>query len=141
MAVHGGLLRLSTPGDGAIVDLTEGVRAIVRRAEVEAGVAVVFAVGATVGVTTMEYEPGGVADLQALLDRLVPRAPGTGGYEHNVRNHDTNAHAHLRAALVGPSESIPVLGGELGLGTWQQIVLIDFDDRPRDRVVSVQVLS
>ena len=74
MAVHGGLLRLSTPGDGAIVDLTEGVRSIVRRSQVETGVAVVFAVGSTVAVTTMEYEPGGVADLQALLDRLVPRA-------------------------------------------------------------------
>jgi secondary thiamine-phosphate synthase enzyme len=138
MAVHGGLLRLSTPGDGAIVDLTEGVQSIVGRSEVEAGVAVVFAVGSTVAVTTMEYEPGGVADLQGLLDRLVPRE---GSYEHNVRNHDTNAHAHLRAAVIGPSESIPVVGGRLGLGTWQQVVLIDFDDRPRDRVVSVQVLS
>ena len=138
MAVHGGLLRLSTPGDGAIVDLTEGVRSIVRRSEVESGVAVVFAVGSTVAVTTMEYEPGGVADLQALLDRLIPRA---GSYEHNVRNHDTNAHAHLRAAVIGPSESIPVVRGELGLGTWQQVVLIDRGDRPRDRVVSVQVLS
>jgi secondary thiamine-phosphate synthase enzyme len=138
MAVHGGLLRLSTPGDGAIVDLTEGVRSIVRRSEVQTGVAVVFAVGSTVAVTTMEYEPGGVADLQALLDRLIPRE---GTYEHNVRNNDTNAHAHLRAAVIGPSESVPVVGGELGLGTWQQVVLVDFDDRPRDRVVSVQVLS
>jgi len=141
VAVHGGLLRTSTPGDGAIVDLTEGVRSIVRRSEVESGVAVVFAIGATVGVTTMEYEPGGVADLQALLGRLIPAdAPG-GAYEHNVRNHDTNAHAHLRAAVMGPSESIPVVGGELGLGTWQQVVLLDFDDRPRERIVSVQVLS
>jgi secondary thiamine-phosphate synthase enzyme len=114
------------------------VQSIVGRSEVEAGVAVVFAVGSTVAVTTMEYEPGGVADLQGLLDRLVPRE---GSYEHNVRNHDTNAHAHLRAAVIGPSESIPVVGGRLGLGTWQQVVLIDFDDRPRDRVVSVQVLS
>ena len=138
MAVHGGLLRLSTPGDGAIVDLTEGVRSVVRRSDVQTGVAVVFAVGSTVAVTTMEYEPGGVADLQALFDRLIP--PGA-EYEHNVRNNDTNAHAHLRASLVGPSESVPVVGGELGLGTWQQVVLIDFDDRPRDRVVSVQVVS
>ena len=138
MAVHGGLLRLSTAGDGAIVDLTEGVRSIVGRSGVETGVAVVFAVGSTVAVTTMEYEPGGVSDLQALLDRLIP---ATGPYEHNARNHDTNAHAHLRAAVIGPSESVPVLRGELGLGTWQQVVLIDFDDRPRDRVVSVQVLS
>jgi secondary thiamine-phosphate synthase enzyme len=141
MAVHGGLLRLSTSGDGAIVDLTEGVRSVVRRSEVQSGVAVVFAVGSTVAVTTMEYEPGGVADLQALLDRLIPSEPPGGSYEHNVRNHDTNAHAHLRATVVGPSESIPVVGGDLGLGTWQQLVLIDFDDRPRDRVVSVQVLS
>jgi secondary thiamine-phosphate synthase enzyme len=138
MPVHGGLLRLSTPGHGAIVDLTEGVRSIVRRSEAQTGVALVFAVGSTVAVTTMEYEPGGVADLQALLDRL---APADAPYEHNVRNHDTNAHAHLRASIIGPSESVPVVGGELGLGTWQQVVLVDFDDRERDRVVSVQVVS
>jgi secondary thiamine-phosphate synthase enzyme len=141
MAVHGGLLRTSTPGNGAIVDLTQGVRSVVRRSAVQSGVAVVFAVGSTVAVTTMEHEPGGVADLQALLDRLIPVQPPGGSYEHNVRNHDTNAHAHLRAAVLGPSESVPVVGGELGLGTWQQVVLIDFDDRPRERVISVQVLS
>jgi secondary thiamine-phosphate synthase enzyme len=138
MPVHAGLLRVSTPGHGAVVDLTEGVRSVVRRSEVQTGVVVVFAVGSTVGVTTMEHEPGGVADLQALLDRLIP---AEGPYEHNARNHDTNAHAHLRASIVGPSESVPVVRGELGLGTWQQIVLVDFDDRERDRVVSVQVLS
>jgi secondary thiamine-phosphate synthase enzyme len=138
MAVHAGLLRTSTQGDGAIVDLTDGVRSVVGRAEVQHGVAVVFAVGSTVAITTMEHEAGGVADLRALLDRLVPSA---GRYEHNVRNADTNAHAHLRASLIGPSVSIPVVGGALGLGTWQQVVLIDFDDRPRERVISVQVLS
>jgi secondary thiamine-phosphate synthase enzyme len=138
MAVHAGLLRTSTAGDGAIVDLTDGVRSVVRRSEVQTGVVTVFAVGSTVAVTTMEHEPGGVADLRALLDRLIPAA---GDYEHNRRNHDTNAHAHLRASLIGPSESIPVVGGELGLGTWQQVVLVDFDDRPRERVISVQVLS
>jgi secondary thiamine-phosphate synthase enzyme len=138
VAVHAGLLRVQTPGNGAVVDLTEGVRSVVARSDVQTGVATVFAVGATVGVTTLEYEPGAVADLQALLDRLVP-ADGT--YEHNALNHDTNAHSHLRAALVGPSESIPVVGGQLGLGTWQQVVLLDFDDRPRERVVSVQVVS
>ena len=138
MAVHSGLLRLQTAGDGAVVDLTEGVRSVVSRSGVDAGAAVVFALGATVGVTTIEYEPGAVADLQALLDRLI--APD-GDYEHNVRNHDTNAHSHLRAALIGPSETIPIVGGELGLGTWQQVVLVDFDDRPRERIVSVQVLS
>ncbi len=116
------------------------MRSVVARSGVETAVAVVFAVGSTVAVTTMEYEPGGVADLQALLDRLIPRSAEP-DYEHNVRNHDTNAHAHLRAAVIGPSESVPVLRGELGLGTWQQVVLVDFDDRPRDRVVSVSVVS
>jgi secondary thiamine-phosphate synthase enzyme len=138
MAVHGGQLRLETPGHGAIVDLTEGVRSIVRTAGIEQGLVSVFAGGSTVAVTTMEYEPGGVHDLQALLDRLIPSA---GEYQHNVRNHDSNAHAHLRAALIGPSETVPVVARELALGVWQQIVLLDFDDRPRRRSVTVQVVS
>jgi secondary thiamine-phosphate synthase enzyme len=138
MTVHGGLLRLDTPGNGEIVDLTQGVASVVRTSEVDRGLVTVFATGSTVAVTTMEYEPGGVHDLQALLDRLIP---ARGDYEHNRLNHDTNSHAHMRAAIVGPSETIPVVGGELALGTWQQIVLIDFDDRPRSRVVTVQVVS
>jgi secondary thiamine-phosphate synthase enzyme len=138
MTVHGGLLRMDTPGNGHIVDLTQGVTSVVRTAAVDRGLVTVFATGSTVAITTMEYEPGGVHDLQALLDRLIP-APGN--YEHNRLNHDTNSHAHLRAALIGPSETVPIVGGELVLGTWQQIVLIDFDDRPRSRTVSVQVLS
>jgi secondary thiamine-phosphate synthase enzyme len=138
MPVHGGLLRMDTPGNGEIVDLTQGVASVVRTSEVDRGLVTVFATGSTVAVTTMEYEPGGVADLQALLDRLIP---AQGDYEHNRLNHDSNSHAHMRAAIIGPSETIPVVGGELALGTWQQIVLIDFDDRPRQRVVTIQVLS
>jgi secondary thiamine-phosphate synthase enzyme len=138
MAVHGGLLRLSTQGDGDVVDITDGVARVVATAGVRHGLVTAFVVGSTAAVTTMEYEPGGVADLKDLLERLVP---ARGDYEHNRRNHDTNAHAHLRAAVIGPSESVPVVRGDLGLGTWQQVVLIDLDDRPRDRVVSVQVLS
>ena len=138
MTVHGGLLRLSTRGDGDIVDLTEGVRRVLQQAQADRGVVTVFVTGSTAAVTTMEYEPGGVQDLQETLERLVPRA---GDYHHNRLNHDTNAHAHLRAAMVGPSESIPFAEGRLALGTWQQVVLLDFDDRPRERTVSVQVLS
>jgi secondary thiamine-phosphate synthase enzyme len=138
MAVHGGLLRMDTPGNGHIVDITEGVASVVRTGGVERGIASVFATGSTVAVTTMEYEPGGIHDLQALLERLVPTH---GDYQHNRLNHDTNAHAHLRAAVIGPSETIPIVDGRLALGTWQQIVLIDFDDRPRTRTVTVQVLS
>ncbi len=138
MAVDGGLLRMETPGNGHIVDLTQGVLSVVRTSGVQRGLVTVFATGSTVAVTTMEYEPGGVADLQGLLDRLIPAG---GDYEHNRLNHDTNAHAHLRAAVIGPSETIPIVEGHLALGTWQQIVLIDFDDRPRQRTVTVQVLS
>lgn len=138
MSVHSGVLRLQTPGNGHTVDLTDGVASVVRTAEVERGVVCVFAVGSTVAVTTMEYEPGGVHDLQALLDGLIPPEAS---YEHNRLNHDTNAHAHLRAALIGPSETIPLIEGRLSLGTWQQIVLLDFDDRPRTRTVTVQVVS
>jgi secondary thiamine-phosphate synthase enzyme len=138
VSVHTGLLRLETEGEGQIVDLTEGVLAVVRQSGVADGVVCVFAGGSTAAVTTMEYEPGGVADLQAAMERLVPRA---GAYQHNIRNHDDNAHAHLRASLLGPSESVPLVRGQLVLGTWQQIVLIDFDDRPRRREVHVQIVS
>jgi secondary thiamine-phosphate synthase enzyme len=129
---------MKTPGNGHIVDLTEGVRSVIRTAGVDRGLVTVFATGSTVAVTTMEYEPGGVSDLQALLDRLIP---ASGDYQHNRLNHDTNAHAHLRAAVIGPSETIPLVDGELALGTWQQVVLVDFDDRPRQRTVTVQILS
>jgi len=138
VTVHGGALRLETVGHGAIIDITEGVARVVAAAGIDRGVATAFATGSTVAITTMEHEPGGVTDLQALLERLIPVAAH---YEHNVRNHDSNAYAHLRAALIGPSESVPVVGGELMLGTWQQIVLLDFDDRPRTRTVTVNVVS
>jgi secondary thiamine-phosphate synthase enzyme len=138
MTVHGGLLRMETPGNGHVVDITPGIVSVVNTADVDVGVVTVFATGSTVAVTTMEYEPGGVHDLQELLDRLIPI---TGDYEHNRLNHDTNSHAHLRAAVIGPSETIPIVDGRLQLGTWQQVVLIDFDDRPRRRTVTVQVLS
>ena len=136
--VHTGQLRFSTEGHGDVIDLTEGVMGVVRSAGVEDGVVSVFVPGSTAAVTTMEHEPGGVHDLRATLDRLVP---SEGDYEHNRLNHDTNSHAHIRAAIVGPSETVPVRAGRLELGTWQQLVLVDFDDRPRQRTVVVQVIG
>jgi len=136
--MHTGELRLTTQGDADIVDITEGVRRVVAASGISEGLASAFVRGSTAALTTMEYEPGGVHDLRALLDRLVPPE---GDYEHNRLNHDSNSHAHQRASLIGSSESVPVAGGRLGLGTWQQLVLIDFDDRPRERTVVVQVLS
>ncbi len=138
MATHSEQLRLSTQGDGDVIELTAEVERVVRAAAVEDGAAAVFVPGSTAAVTLMEHEPGGVHDLRVALDRLIPPE---GDYEHNRLNHDSNSHAHIRAAIVGPSETIPIRGGRLVTGTWQQIVLVDFDDRPRERSVVVQVLS
>ncbi len=138
MSVHAGELRVSTRGDGDVIDLTDGVAGVVGESGVEHGVASVFVPGATAAVTAMEFEPGGIHDLRATLERLVPTA---GDYEHNRLNHDSNSHAHIRAAIVGPSETVPVRQGRLATGTWQQVVLLDFDDRPRERTVSVQVFA
>jgi secondary thiamine-phosphate synthase enzyme len=138
VTTHTGLLRFSTRGDGEVVDLTDGVASVVSRAGVREGIAVVFGVGATVGVTTIEYEPGAVTDLRAALERLLPEGLR---YAHNELNADTNGHSHLRAAVIGPSESIPVVGGRLALGTWQQVVLVDFDVRARERTVHVSIVS
>jgi secondary thiamine-phosphate synthase enzyme len=131
-------IRVSTRGDGDTLDITGPIAAAVRDAGVEAGQATAFVRGSTAAITAMEFEPGGVTDLKALFDRLIPVA---GDYEHNALNHDTNSHAHQRAALVGPSVTVPVAEGALALGTWQQIVLLDFDDRPRERTVVIQVVS
>ena len=125
-------LRLSTQGDGDTIDITAQVADAVRDAGAAHGQVLAFVRGSTAAITTMEFEPGGVHDLKALLDRLVPPH---GDYEHNRLNHDTNSHAHQRASLIGPSEVIPVVDGRLALGTWQQLVLIDFDDHPRERTV------
>jgi secondary thiamine-phosphate synthase enzyme len=138
LPAHSGFIRLSTQGDGDVCPLSDRILAIVRDAGVERGVASIFVPGATAAITTMEFEPGGVQDLNATLDRLIPQGAQ---YEHNRLNYDTNSHAHIRAAIVGPSESIPIDAGRLMVGTWQEIVLVDFDDRPRERTVVVTVLS
>jgi secondary thiamine-phosphate synthase enzyme len=138
MNVHGAELHLSTGGDGDAIDLTADLQRLVEGSGVGEGQATAFVRGSTAAITTMEYEPGGVKDLREMLDRLIP---SEGDYEHNRLNHDTNSHAHQRASLVGPSLTVPVIAGRLALGTWQQVVLLDFDDRPRERTVLVQVVG
>jgi secondary thiamine-phosphate synthase enzyme len=138
MAVHTSELRFSTRGDTDVIDVTAEVQQVVDESGVDEGQALVFVRGSTAAVGTMEYEPGGVHDLREMLERLIPTR---GDYEHNRLNRDTNSHAHQRATLVGSAETIPILDGRLALGTWQQVVLIDFDDRARERIVVVQVLS
>jgi secondary thiamine-phosphate synthase enzyme len=137
VTVYTSEIQLSTRGHSDIVDITRRVQTAIAESGAAEGLATAFVRGSTVAITTMEYEPGGVHDLRALLDRLIPVR---GDYEHNRLNHDSNSHAHQRASVVGPSEVIPVEGGHLALGTWQQLVLIDFDDRPRERTIVVQVV-
>ena len=136
--VHTNEIRLSTRGDADVIDITPHLHAAVAESGIAEGQASAFVRGSTGAVTTMEHEPGGIHDLRALLDRLIPVE---GDYEHNRLNHDTNSHAHQRASVIGASELVPVTGGRPALGTWQQLVLIDFDDRPRDRTVVFQVID
>jgi secondary thiamine-phosphate synthase enzyme len=138
LPTYSGELHLRTAGDGDAIDLTEGVERIVAQSGTDHGAVGVFVPGSTAAITTMEFERGGVHDLKAMLDRLIP---AEGDYEHNRLNRDTNSHAHMRAAIVGPSETIPLKDGTLRLGIWQQIVLLDFDDSPRERTVVVTVTS
>jgi secondary thiamine-phosphate synthase enzyme len=138
MAVHSAQIRVSTEGDGDIIDITRGVQEVVDTAGIEDGIVSVFVGHSTAAVTLIEYEPGGVLDLKELMERLVP---AEANYHHNRTAGDTNAHAHLKAAVIGPSEVVPIKDGQLHTGTWQQFVLVDFDDRPRERTVMVQVMG
>jgi secondary thiamine-phosphate synthase enzyme len=138
MSVFTTQIQVSTGGDSDIVDITGELRECVASAAPTEGQASAFVRGSTAALTTMEFEPGGIHDLQVALERLLPTR---GDYEHNRLNHDTNSHAHQRASIVGPSEIVPIVDGELVLGTWQQLVLIDFDDRPRERTVVLQVIG
>lgn len=131
-------LHFSTKGDADVLDITADIARCVADAEIADGQVLAFVRGSTAAIATMEFEPGGVHDLREMLERLIPTR---GDYEHNRLNHDSNSHAHQRATLIGPSEAIPVVDGRLALGTWQQLVLIDLDDRPRERTVIVQILG
>lgn len=131
-------LRIATKGNCDIIDITADVAKVVSVSQLKNGTATVFVPGATGAITTIEYEPGLLQDLKALFEKMVPVRPD---YAHNAAWQDDNGHSHLRASLVGPSMSIPFLGGKMTLGTWQQIVLIDFDSRSRDREIVVQVVG
>ncbi|HTP81123.1 MAG TPA: secondary thiamine-phosphate synthase enzyme YjbQ [Bacteroidota bacterium] len=128
--------KISTNGDSEIVDITDRISSLLETHGFQEGSATVFVPGSTASITTTEFEPGLSKDIPEALERLAPRSIR---YHHDETWHDGNGHAHVRAAVVGPSTTIPFSGGELLLGTWQQIVLIDFDNRPRTREVVVQL--
>ncbi|MHB8781740.1 MAG: secondary thiamine-phosphate synthase enzyme YjbQ [Candidatus Geothermincolia bacterium] len=131
-------LEFKTEGDADIVEITGEVAELVRSSGLVNGLATVFVPGATGSVTTLEHEPGVCRDFRELFDAIAPVAKE---YWHNQRGVDANGHAHVRAALLGPSITVPFEAGELLLGRWQQIVFIDFDEVPRDRQLIINVLG
>ncbi len=136
---HSETLHISTAGNTDILDLTTEVQRVVRSSAIETGQATVFVIGSTATISTIEFEPGLVNhDIRAALEKLAPEA---GRYLHEETWHDDNGHSHVRATVMGPSVALPVVGGIVPLGTWQQIVLIDFDTRPRERRIIVTVVG
>ena len=129
---------LKSQGDCHIIDITGQVAQEVAGSGLKDGTATVFVTGSTGGITTVEYESGLVSDLQNLFDRL---APSNTQYKHNLRWGDGNGHAHVRASLLGASLTVPFVDKRLALGTWQQIIFIDFDNRPRSRELVLQLMG
>lgn len=125
-----------TSGQGDAHDITRLVTTVLAETSLSSGTATVFVIGSTAGVTTIEFEPGAIADLNALFERLAPR---DADYEHHLRWGDDNGSSHVRAALLGPSLTVPFAERRLLLGTWQQIVLLEFDTRPRQRELVIQL--
>jgi secondary thiamine-phosphate synthase enzyme len=138
MKIINAQLKVSTTGAGDLVNLTDEIVERVRSAKFKTGSVTVFNIGSTAAITTFEYEPGMIKDMQELYEKLVPRQRH---YHHDDTWGDANGFSHLRAALQGPSLTVPLVDGDLVLGTWQQIVLAEFDNRPRQRTVAIQIIG
>lgn len=138
MAVVTDEIKISTRGHTEVLDITRQVQQCVRKSKLRDGIATVFVAGSTAGLTTIEFEPGLCQDIKDAFERV---APGNIEYEHHRRWGDDNGHSHIRASLLGPSLTVPFSSGTLRLGTWQQIVLVDFDTRPRERDLIVQIVG
>jgi secondary thiamine-phosphate synthase enzyme len=133
-----GAIEFSSRGDADVVRITYEVREALAQTGLRDGTVTVFAPGATGAVTTIEYEPGVVQDLQQVLDEIAP--PGR-RWQHNINNGDGNGHSHVRAGILGPSLTIPFVDGRLTLGRWQEVVFVDLDERPRERRLVVQAMG
>ena len=132
-------IQVRTKGNCDVVNITEQVSEVVAQLGINEATVTLFNVGSTAGITTTEYEPGLVNyDIAAAFEKIAPQ---NGHYEHEETWHDDNGHAHVRASLLGPSLNVPVVDGRLTLGTWQQIILVDFDTRPRTRTVICQIVG
>jgi secondary thiamine-phosphate synthase enzyme len=132
-------IQVNTNGNSEVVDLTPQAVKAVSESGVSAGAATLFVIGSTAAITTTEYEPGLVNhDIKAAFEKIAPQ---NARYEHEETWHDDNGHSHVRASLLGPSLTVPIVDGKLTLGTWQQIILIDFDTRSRNRQVICQIIG
>ena len=138
MAVKTFSLSLNPRGDADIHDITDAIAQQVSQSGLKNGTVTVFCPSATSGLTTIEFESGALSDLRRLFDEIAPQ---NREYAHNTRWHDGNGHSHIRAALLGPSLTIPFVNGGLTLGTWQQVIYVDFDNRPRRRELVLQVIG
>jgi secondary thiamine-phosphate synthase enzyme len=131
-------ISLNTQGNADIRDITDQLSSAIAKSRLTSGIATVFCPSSTSALTTIEYESGALSDLRQLFDEIVP---SNREYAHNERWHDGNGHSHVRAALLGPSLTIPFVDGQMTLGTWQQIIYLDFDNRPRQRKLVVQLIG
>jgi secondary thiamine-phosphate synthase enzyme len=138
MTVESKELRFRTHHEGEILDITDQIQRFVESSKVKNGVATLFVPGSTGALTTIEYEPGLLADFPLALERLASKDTP---YEHESQWHDGNGHSHIRASMIGPDLSVPFLDKKLALGTWQQIVFLELDVRPRERTVIVQLVG
>ena len=129
---------IETRGDCDIIDITPDVASALEKSEIDSGTVTVFITGSTAGVTTVEYEPGLVQDLKNAFNRLIPQDMN---YHHDMRWHDGNGHAHVRASLLGAALVVPFNNRKMELGTWQQIIVMDFDNRPRKRNILLQIMG
>lgn len=138
MKVLSDTIQLHSEGEGDIIDMTLQLSNTVEESKIKNGTVTIFVSGSTAAVTTIEYEPGLVHDFPEMLSRIVPKDIE---YEHDNTWHDGNGHSHIRSSLIGPSLTIPIIGGKLTLGTWQQVVLLEMDTRSRNRTVILQIIG
>lgn len=136
---HSGRIHVSTAGNSDVIDITAGVERVLEESGIRDGILVAFVVGSTASITTTEAEPGLMThDLKAFAERIAPEHDY---YKHEATWHDDNGHAHVRATALGPSLAVPITDGRMPLGTWQQIILLDFDTRAREREIVVQIVG
>jgi len=136
--VKTGSIQLSTRGNADVQDITPQIAQVVNESEIRNGTVTIFCPSSTSALTTIEYENGCISDLQRLFNEIIPQ---NREYAHNARWHDGNGHSHIRAALLGPSLTIPFVEGDLTLGTWQQVIYMDFDVRSRHRELVLQIIG